>query len=192
MSAPHLSVRGCRGARLPWLLLLLLLLLPLGLALVPGRAKDDTAAPIGSSCAAPINNTSNICLHIYDTTASNNTDDTATKDSRHTTHDNLRGCCRAAFDYISNMARTAPQPGFTIPTPAPQGVPETAGKPSGILFKNNSSLGGVVNEIQRAVTVPGDAAGTSSTAEATAAAAAANTHNSHQTTLTTSTRRCRI
>ena len=168
MSAPHLSVRWCRGARLPWLLLLLLLLLPLGLALVPGRAKDDTAAP---SRAAPINNTSNICLRIYDTTASNNTDDTATEDSRHTTHDNLRGCCRAAFDYIGNKAHTTPQPGFTIPTPAPQGVPETAGKPSGILFKNNSSLGGVVNEKQMAVTVPGDAAGTSSTAEATAAAA---------------------
>ena len=50
-------------------------------------------------------------------------------------------------------------------------MPETAGKPSGILFKNNSSLGGVVNEKQMAVTVPGDAAGTSSTAEATAAAA---------------------
>ena len=93
ISAPHLSVRWCRGARLPWLLLLLL---PLALALVPGRAKDNTAAP---SRAAPFNNSSNIiCLRIYAMTASNNTDETVTEDSSHTTHDNLRGCCRAAFD----------------------------------------------------------------------------------------------
>jgi hypothetical protein len=101
----------------------------------------------------------------------NSTNSTA-PNARH----NLRGCCVTEFDYNTRITRATSHDDFTIPLPAPQGAPATAGTPSGTppgdFLNTNLSLGGKENEDQSTVTVTGNAAGASSAmAGATVAAA---------------------
>ena len=53
--------------------------------------------------------------------------------SRHPTHATTkRGCCVTEFDYNTRITRATLHDDFTIPLPAPQGAPATAGTPSGM------------------------------------------------------------